>query len=327
MRAIDLFCGIGGFRIALDNLGYETVFSSEIDAKAQDAYEANFGDRPAGDITQVMAGDVPPHDLLVGGFPCQAFSLAGKRQGFKDSRGLLFFDIVRIADHHKPPMMLLENVPNLLAIDGVVDRILYELKKIGYYVQILVLNAAHYGFRQARKRVFFVCKRQKFLPINIAKRNAHNVLEDILEEDIVPDAADDYTHLFERDDFVWYYPRESLPTQRRRSVMTVAHFGTRAHSQRIMSPLGYAVTFCSSRTVSGLYYIDGYVRELTLLECKRGMGFPDDHIVSEGTRGREQLGNAVIPGMVEIILRHMTDQQQCKADDSQHIGLPLFDNI
>jgi DNA (cytosine-5)-methyltransferase 1 len=116
-RFIDLFAGIGGFRIALESFGANCVFSSEWDKHAQKVYAANFGDFPAGDITQILAEEIPAHDMLCGGFPCQPFSISGKQKGFDDTRGTLFFDIARIIKYHKPKVLFLENVRNFESHD------------------------------------------------------------------------------------------------------------------------------------------------------------------------------------------------------------------
>ena len=157
MRAIDLFAGIGGFRLALERAGHECVFASEIDEATCDAYQENFGDRPVGDITQVATEDIPDHDILTAGFPCQAFSTPGYMRGFSDPRGMLFYEIIRIAARYKPNLMVLENVYGILGIDwgAVLRQIMAELKAIGYYVQLLVLNAAHYGFIQGTQARLF----------------------------------------------------------------------------------------------------------------------------------------------------------------------------
>ena len=117
-KFIDLFAGIGGMRIPFDELGGTCVFTSEFDKFAQQTYEANFGELPSGDITLIDEEDIPPHDLLVAGFPCQAFSHAGLKKGFEDTRGTLFYDIARILKHHKPKAFLLENVKGLKSHDG-----------------------------------------------------------------------------------------------------------------------------------------------------------------------------------------------------------------
>ena len=157
-RFIDLFAGIGGFHVALAGRGLSCVFASENNAPAAAAYEANFGLRPAGDVRAVPARAIPPHDVLCAGFPCQSFSRAGKRRGLDDDRGTLFHEIVRIAKHHKPALLLLENVPTILSIDGGGARreIYAQIERIGYRLEHVVLNAGHHGLPQQRQRAYFV---------------------------------------------------------------------------------------------------------------------------------------------------------------------------
>lgn len=161
MRYIELFAGIGGFRQALDRLGGECVFASEIDRYAARAYEVLYGEKPAGDITKIDVVDIPDHDLLVGGFPCQAFSVAGHRKGFEDTRGTLFFEIARIASGKQPRLMLLENVKGLLSHDEgrTFDVMCSVLNDIGYAIDFAVLNSKYFGVPQNRERVFIVCLR------------------------------------------------------------------------------------------------------------------------------------------------------------------------
>lgn len=161
-RYIELFAGIGGFRQALDRLDGKCVFASEIDAYAQKSYTAIYGDRHLyGDITEIDAMEIPDHDLLVGGFPCQAFSVAGKQKGFEDTRGTLFFEIARIARFKKPRLMLLENVKNLLSHDkgATFELMCSVLNDIGYGVDVAVLNSKFFGVPQNRERVIIVCSR------------------------------------------------------------------------------------------------------------------------------------------------------------------------
>ena len=143
-KFIDLFAGIGGIRIPFEELGGECVFSSEWDKFSQQTYEANFGEIPHGDITEIDEKDIPKHDLLVGGFPCQAFSQAGLKKGFKDTRGTMFFEIQRILDHHKPKALLLENVKGLRGHDkGKTFKVIISiLNELGYQtLESKVLNA------------------------------------------------------------------------------------------------------------------------------------------------------------------------------------------
>lgn len=158
-KFIDLFAGVGGFRTALDRLGGKCVFSSEIDPHAKVAYKTLYGESPAGDIRKVNAKDIPDFDVLCGGFPCQTFSVAGKKLGFKDkTRGTLFFEIARIAEAKKPKVLFLENVKGLVNHDKgrTLDVIVKTLSDLGYTVDFEVLNSKFFGVPQNRERVFFI---------------------------------------------------------------------------------------------------------------------------------------------------------------------------
>lgn len=164
-KFIDLFCGIGGFHQAMEALGGECVFASDIDEDCRKTYKANYGIEPWGDITKIKAEDIPPHDVLCGGFPCQAFSKAGKRLGFEDqTKGTLFFDILRIMEYHKPKYALLENVRNLASHDGgnTWKVIHNSLQRIGYdLLEEPVIFSPHYiGIPQHRERVYIMCIRE-----------------------------------------------------------------------------------------------------------------------------------------------------------------------
>lgn len=157
--AIDLFAGIGGIRMGFESKGrVRTIFSSEIDKQAAFTYETNFGHKPHGDITKIDEKDIPSFDILYGGFPCQAFSIAGKRGGFSDTRGTLFFDVARIIKHHQPKAFLLENVKGLMNHDKgkTLQTILNVLQNdLGYKVYHKLINAADHGVPQKRQRIYF----------------------------------------------------------------------------------------------------------------------------------------------------------------------------
>lgn len=169
-KYIDLFCGIGGFHQAMSELGGTCVYASDIDADCRKTYEHNYGIQPDGDITKVEAKDIPMHDVLCGGFPCQAFSKAGKRLGFADAtKGTLFFDIMRIAAYHHPKYMLLENVRNLASHDsGNTWKVIHNsIVEAGYNViDKPVIFSPHYiGIPQHRERVFIMCVRKDIADI------------------------------------------------------------------------------------------------------------------------------------------------------------------
>ena len=189
---IDLFAGIGGFRYALQDLGGKCVFTSEWDVAAQKTYESNFGDKPHGDITKISEKDIPDHDVLCAGFPCQAFSIAGKRKGFEETRGTLFFDVVRIIREKRPRALFLENVKGLVNHDkgrtlATILRVLRE--DLGYTVpEPRIINAKHHGVPQNRERILIAGFREAddaknfAYPEPLAKRPK---LADILEKEPV----------------------------------------------------------------------------------------------------------------------------------------------
>lgn len=161
LSAIDLFAGIGGIRLGFEAAfkdSLNTVFSSEIDKFACKTYEGNFGHTPNGDITQIDAKDIPRHDILLAGFPCQAFSVAGLRRGFEDTRGTLFFEVARIIKHHRPKVVFLENVKGLLCHDKgkTFEVIINTLKELGYNISYKLLNAKNFGLPQNRERIYIV---------------------------------------------------------------------------------------------------------------------------------------------------------------------------
>ena len=157
-KFIDLFAGIGGFHLALESLGSNCVFASEWDKFASKTYYDNFGLQPNGDITKIQEKEIPNHDILCGGFPCQAFSISGKQKGFDDIRGTLFFDIARIVEHHKPKVLFLENVKNLSKHDDgkTLKTILTTLEKLEYNVFTKIFNASNFGLPQNRERIYIV---------------------------------------------------------------------------------------------------------------------------------------------------------------------------
>lgn len=191
---IDLFAGIGGFRIAFQNLGGKCVFSSEIDKYACKSYAYNFGDIPYGDITKIDAKDIPNHDILTGGFPCQAFSIAGKRGGFEDTRGTLFFEVARIIKEKQPKAFFLENVKGLTNHQQgkTLNTILNVLRNdLGYIVpDPKIMNAKDFGVPQNRERVFIIGFRKDYTDLannfHYPKPNKEKAkLKDIIEENEV----------------------------------------------------------------------------------------------------------------------------------------------
>lgn len=191
-KYIDLFCGIGGFHQAMKSLGGECVFASDIDEDCRKTYEMNYGIAPAGDITKIEAADIPAHDVLCGGFPCQAFSKAGNRLGFDDpTKGTLFFDICRILEYHKPKYALLENVRNLASHDkGNTWKVIYhKLDELGYNLlpEPVIFSPHYIGIPQHRERVYIMCVRKdigEVSPFQFSKKNVPSCsIDSILQDD------------------------------------------------------------------------------------------------------------------------------------------------
>ncbi len=299
---IDLFAGIGGFHVALSEQGLKCAFASEIDKAACESYEANFGIKPSGDICDISEDSIPPHDVLCAGFPCQPFSQSGNLGGLEDVRGRLFYEIVRIAKHHRPEVMLLENVKTILTIDNgsVQDAIYTALKSIGYRVEHALLNASQYGIPQQRERVYFVAIRndsplsfKKPLPLDIK-----TYIKDI----ILPDNKT-AGHVIDRPDIVYYdkYLKNKEPDVASRPIR-IGYLNKGGQGERIYSANGHAITLSANGggvgNRTGLYYVNNKVRRLHIDEAKQVMGFKKSHKVSDGINGYRQLGNAVIPPMI-----------------------------
>ena len=315
MKFIDLFAGIGGFHLALSSFDTECAFVSEWDKHAQSVYEQNFGIRPFGDITLIDEKEIPSHDILCGGFPCQAFSISGKQRGFEDSRGTLFFDIARIAKHHKPKILLLENVYNLERHDNgnTLKVIKKTLKQLGYNIFYKVLNASHFGIPQIRKRIFFVCFRNDLgvSAFQFPKPTKTNTrLNDFLEkevEDFVFPSKERLKKLSLKDEKLNQLSLQLDLKDKFVSSIRVGTINKGGQGERIYSPYGTSITLSAygggvgSKT--GLYLINGKIRKLSPRECANVTGFPKDFILHENkNQSYKQYGNSVVVDVVQNIL-------------------------
>jgi len=308
LRFIDLFAGIGGFRIALERHGAECVFSSEWDKHAQKTYNENFGEIPEGDITKISEKDIPEHDVLCGGFPCQAFSISGKQRGFNDTRGTLFFDIVRIARHHKPKVLFLENVKNLTKHyhGNTLKIILRTLEEIGYDAYYKVLVASHYGVPQARERIYIIGFR-KDLGINDFKfpnPSCKNIyVKDILEKD-----RDMSEYVIHRKD-VKFWNRDETPVLK---PIQIGQINKGGQGERIYSINGHAITLSAYgggvAGKTGAYLVDGRIRRLSPRECARAQGFPEWFKISAPKlEAYKQFGNSVSVPVIDAIFNQIAN--------------------
>lgn len=298
---IDLFAGIGGFHYALESFGAKCVFASEINSKAADVYFNNHGIKPAGDITLIKETDIPKHDILCGGFPCQAFSIAGKQKGFEDTRGTLFFDIARIVHHHQPKILFLENVRNFIRHDNgkTLKVVLQTLENLNYKVYYQVLNTRNFGLPQNRERLYIVAFHKKLKNINFQfpKKNIISSLNDILEKK--PSHAKVITRkdlsiykqfeLKKNISGAWDYPNKPIQ-------IGIVNKG--GQGERIYHPDGHAITLSAygggAGAKTGLYKIGDTIRKLSPRECARVQGFPEHFILPESVpEAYKQFGNSV----------------------------------
>lgn len=311
LKYIDLFAGIGGFHYALSSMGAECVFASEWDKFAAQTYFENFKIKPKGDITQINEIEIPSHDILCGGFPCQAFSISGKQKGFEDIRGTLFFEIARIVKYHQPKVLFLENVKNLSQHDNgnTLNTILETLEKLSYNVFSKVLNASNFGLPQNRERIYIIAFRKDIKSDTFTFPQPPNTsvsLFDVLEKN--PENA----KVIKRDDiniYKEYIPQKSLfdEVTLLNKPIQIGKVNKGGQGERIYHPLGHAITLSAygggvgSKT--GLYLIDGEIRKLSPRECARIQGFPDDFIINNtATQAYKQFGNSVSINVLQSIL-------------------------
>jgi DNA (cytosine-5)-methyltransferase 1 len=317
---VDLFCGIGGFRVAAERvcaerrLDLECVFSSDIDTDSQAAYEANFGHRPTGDITQVAANDVPDHDVLFAGFPCQAFSIIGQRKGFEDVRGTLFFDIARILDAKRPQAFVLENVKQLRTHDKgrTLQTIMRTLEELGYQAQYRMLNALDFGLPHKRERIFIVGFREpRRFDWPVPSGAPPTPLKDILDKEAPPS----------------YQASERI--QQSRLVKRVGkpdHEETTIWHENKGGNVSAHPFSCALRAgASYNYLLVNGKRRLTEREMLRLQGFPDDYKIVRGyTATRRQADNSVAVPCVTAILHKVIDALEREEIPSETFSRPFL---
>ncbi len=314
---IDLFAGIGGFRIALESFGGKCVYTSEWNKHAQQTYKENFNEIPNGDITKVEAKDIPKHDILCAGFPCQAFSISGKQNGFSDTRGTLFFDIARIAEFHKPEVLFLENVKNLAKHDNcrTLNTILRVLRDIGYKPFFEVLNASYYGAPQARERIYFVCFRDDLGIHKFGFPRPTN--EAICLKDIIEPESKTKDFMVRRTDIKFTnnnHKTKDMFDNHPLKPIRVGIINKGGQGERIYSEYGHAITLSAygggAAGKTGAYLINGRVRQLTPRECLRVLGFPESFKFPEslGVNQRyQQCGNSVVVPVLKAIFKNIME--------------------
>ena len=293
---IDLFAGIGGIRLGFESVGGHCVFSSEFDENACKTYEANFGEHPSGDITKIAAKDIPDFDILLGGFPCQAFSIIGKKEGFENETcGTLFFEIERILKEKQPKAFMLENVRNLTAHDkgNTFKVITTHLEALGYTVYAKVLNALDYGVPQKRERIIIVGFKDNILfsfpdPVPASRRKT---LKDILEVDV-----DEKYYVKDR-------IRESRLMRLKDPNYPKPYI---SHENMAGSITPHPYSSCLRAGASANYILINDERRPTEREMLRIQGFPDTFkIVVPYSQIKHQTGNSVAVPVIKAVASQM----------------------
>lgn len=310
-KFIDLFAGIGGIRLGFEYVGGRCVFSSEFDEAACDMYEANFGERPHGDITKISAKSIPDFDILLGGFPCQAFSIIGKREGFlNETCGTLFFDIERILKEKRPKAFMLENVRNLIAHDGgrTFNIIKKHLTHLGYHVHAKVLNALDFGLPQKRERIIIIgfCDPVDFHFPDPLPPKMRLSLKDILEED--PPRK--------------YYVRSSIRESRLKRIKNQNYPKPYISHENIggsITPHPYSSALRAGASAN--YILINDERKPTERELLRLQGFPDTFkiVVSYG-KIRKQCGNSVAVPVIKAVAIKMIEA--LKKHENCQVAIP-----
>lgn len=320
---IDLFAGIGGMRLAYENVGGRCVYSNEWNKYSQQTYYANFGEQPEGDITKVDAKTIPDHDILVAGFPCQPFSIAGvskkislgRKTGFEDkTQGTIFFDVCRILKEKRPKAFMLENVKNLKSHDKgrTFKTILESLDELKYKVFFAVLDGQNF-VPQHRERIIIVgFDMERYgddieFDFDITPVNPKPVMRDILEKKV----DDKYT----LSDNLWTYLQNYAAKHRAAG-----------------NGFGYGIAPLDgvSRTISARYHKDGSEiliaqkgknpRRLTPRECARLQGFPESFVIPvSDTQAYRQFGNSVVVPLIENVAKLIVEKIDLLESDVQNV--------
>ena len=317
LNFIDLFCGIGGFRLALNSFGAKCLFSSDFDKDCQKIYELNFKEKPYGDITKININEIPNHDLLSAGFPCQPFSISGKQGGFDDTRGTLFFDVARIIKKRKPKIIFLENVANFASHDngktlGTVKKVLIDLKYNFFYK---ILNSSDFGVPQSRKRTYMLGIKKSYndneftfpKPINKDIR-----LLDSLEKKIDPKST-----VFKNKKAVLkkiITENANLFNLLPNKPIRIGTVNKGGQGDRIYDPLGHAITLSAhgggTGSKTGLYLINNKIRKLLPRECANISGFPNNFKLSGNPNvSYKQFGNTVVVNVIQHIVNELIDKK------------------
>ncbi len=314
-KTIDLFAGIGGIRLGFEAFGCQNVFSSEWDKAAQDMYEANFGERPFGDINNISPSEIPDHDILLAGFPCQPFSIAGKGLGFTDTRGTLFFNIEAIISEKQPKAFLLENVKRLTTHDGgrTFNVIISRLKELGYTIYHKVFNSLDFGVPQKRERIYIVGFKSAIHFTFPKPLGYYKPLTEILEnENDIPES---------------YFLSPEMRQKRHAALKKEPPYPSIWHENigGNISPLPYSCALRAGGSYN--YLVVNGERRLTSREMLRLQGFPDTFKINiPYSQARKVAGNSVTIPVIRAIAKEIISSLELQESiPEQHKQLTLFE--
>ena len=318
IKYIDLFCGLGAFHTAFNSINseskkYECVFACDIDENVRKIYKENYGLTPSGDINQINIDEIPDFDILCGGFPCQPFSIAGKKEGFDDEiKGNLFFSILKIIDKKQPKTVILENVKNLLTInDGeTFAKIILELETRGYQVSYKVIDSKFYHCPQSRQRLFIVCDKTKKYVFPIEPSNNITPVSTII--DTTEANFMNYEERYRLEKCKDSTPRNGCKMLYK-IINKITNKGGR-QGERVYSIDTCGPTICASSggpgAKTGLYYIDGKVRRLNPNETLKMFGFDEKYKWDTIVRSEDMLfylGNSIVVNVAKAVVSNLQD--------------------
>jgi DNA (cytosine-5)-methyltransferase 1 len=316
LKTIDLFAGIGGIRLGFSHFGCKNVFTSEWDKDAQQMYEANFGEKPHGDITKISPQDIPDHDILLAGFPCQPFSIIGSKQGFSDTRGTLFFNIEEILRIKKPYSFVLENVKQLKTHDSgkTFKVILEKLEALGYFTHHTILNALDFGLPQKRERTIIVGFRENIAFKFPKKLGNFMPLNEILENETLIDKK--------------LFASKEILEKRQQKVKIEPFYPSVWHENKggNISVLPFS---CALRAGGSYNYllVNGN-RRLSSRELLRLQGFPEDFKIVVGYGAMRKLtGNSVAVPVFKAVAEEVVKSIECVTNKGKYNLMPNSDTI
>lgn len=315
MKFIDLFCGIGGFRLGLESVGAKCVFSSDIDKYACQTYSDNFGEYPLSDISLIDEKKIPDFDILCAGFPCQPFSIAGLRKGFEDTRGTLFFDVVRILKEKKPRVFILENVKGLVNHDQgktlkvILNTLALKINNednlnkftdnLGYNVHYKVLNSRDFGVPQNRERIYIVGFLDKDINFNFPSHVKNKkTLSDILEKNISNNSVSEKAKV----NIEYHLKKKELESKKE----LIAYEIRKSKCSFRYDGISPTLTAKMGTGGNNVPVVVSEMRKFTIRECLRIQGFPDSYKMKDSkSQNYKQIGNSVSVPVIKLLSKEI----------------------